>query len=217
MAVTPKTTTKKATTTKAKTTAKTTSTKAKVDVVNKEVKDTKKTTTKSTKPVVKKRLKLADDVLIAVKSNVFGRLTYINHKTGDETRWENFGEVQPLSVGDLRAMKAKQLSFFKENWITIDGIEEADEEFDDVEVDEIYDALQISKYYSNFLCPDNINEIFNWSVADIKNKIPRMTKSVQESIVVRANELIKEGILDSISKVKALEEVLGCELATYED
>lgn len=170
-----------------------------------------------TKNITKKRLKLDDEVLISVKSNVFGGLTYINHKSGDETKWENFGETQPLSVGDLRAMKAKQLSFFKENWITIDGIEEADDEFDDIEDSEIYEALQVSQYYSEYLCPKNINHIFNWTTEDMRNKIPRMTKSVKESVLIRANELIKEGILDSISKVKALEEVLGCELASSED
>ena len=216
MAVTPKATTKKKTTnaqTKAKATAKTTVKNKEPDVV----KEVEQVTKPTKKPIVKKRLKLADDVLITVKSNIFGNLIYINHKTGDETRWESFGEVQPLSVGDLRAMKAKQLAFFKENWITIDGIEEADEEYQDVETEDIYNALQITKYYSDYLCPDNINEIFNWSVTDIKKKVPRMTKSVQESVLIRANELIKDGILDSISKVKALEEALDCDLATHED
>jgi hypothetical protein len=114
-------------------------------------------------------------------------------------------------------MKAKQLMFFKENWITIDGIEDADSDFDDVEVSEIYDALQISQYYKDYICHDNLNVVFNWTVDEIKNKLPRMTKSVKESIAIRANELIKEGILDSISKLKALEEVLGCELASAND
>ncbi len=170
-----------------------------------------------TKNITKKKLRLDDNVLISVKSNRFGELIYINHKTGDETRWENFGDVQPLSVGDLRAMKAKQLTFFKENWITIEGIEDADDDYDDVEIEEIYEALQISQYYDEYLCPKDINKVFNWTTDEMKNKIPRMTKSVRESILVRANELIKLNILDSMSKVKALEEVLGCELTSPED
>ena len=170
-----------------------------------------------TKNITKKKLRLDDNVLISVKSNRFGELIYINHKTGDETRWENFGDVQPLSVGDLRAMKAKQLTFFKENWITIEGIEDADDDYDDVEIEEIYEALQISQYYDEYLCPKDINKVFNWTTDEMKNKIPRMTKSVRESILVRANELIKLNILDSMSKVKALEEVLGCELTSSED
>jgi hypothetical protein len=187
-------------------------------------KTTNNTTTKEkiiakeeVKNVTKKRLKFDDNVLISIKSNVFGKLIYINHKTGDKTVWENFGDTQPLSVADLRAMKGTQLSFFKENWITIECIEDADSEFNEVEPEEIYDALQITQYYKDYLCPQDINMVFNWSVNDIKNKVPRMTKSVKESIAIRANELIKEGILDSISKLKALEEVLGCNLASPDD
>lgn len=191
------------------TTNKTTTTKAVTTTQTEE-----KTTIKN---ITKNKLKLDDDVVISVKSNVFGELIYINHKTGDETKWEKMGQTQPLTVGDLRAMKAKQLTFFKENWITIDGIEDADANFENVEVDEIYDALQISQYYKDYICPDNLNVVFNWGVDEIKNKLPRMTKSVKESIAVRANELIKDGILDSISKLKALEEVLGCSLASPED
>ena len=175
--------------------------------------DDKKEKVTSSTPT-KKKLKLDDDVLILVKSNVFGKLIYINHKTGDETQWENYGDVQSISVGDLRAMKAKQLDFFKENWILIVGVEDTSEEFDEVETKEIYDALQVYQYYKNTLCPDDINQVFNWSISDIKNKVPNMTNSVKSSIIIRANELIKSGVLDSIGKVKALEEILGCDLTT---
>jgi hypothetical protein len=44
-----------------------------------------------------------------------------------------------------------------------------------------------------------------------------MTQTIKESLIVHANELIKSGILDSISKVKSLEEVLNCELASPDD
>lgn len=199
---------------------KNTTTTTKQNIVETKTNDNKVdeiNTTQKVKNISKTKLKLDDNVVISVKSNVFGTLIYINHKTGDETVWENMGDTQPLSVADLRAMKAKQLTFFKENWITIDGIEDADSDFDDVEVNEIYDALQISQYYKDYICPDNLNVVFNWTVEEIKNKLPRMTKSVKESIAIRANELIKEGILDSISKLNALKEVLGCDLASVDE
>jgi hypothetical protein len=114
-------------------------------------------------------------------------------------------------------MKSNQPRFLEENWILIEGIADLDDDYEDVEIDEIYDALQISHYYKDRLCPKNLSEIFNWSVAEIKDKVPRMTKTVKESLVIRANELIKAEILDSISKVKALEEVLGCELTSPDE
>jgi hypothetical protein len=183
----------------------------KESVVEKEVETTK------IKSAPKRRLKLDDDVLLSVKSNVFGRLVYINHKNSDETQWEEYGEIQPLSVGDLRAMKAKQPDFFKENWITIVGVESADDDYDNVDMSEIYDALMISQYYQKSECPNDLNEVFAWSVNEIKEKLPKMTSSVKTSIIIRANELIIDGSLDSISKVKAIEEALNCSLASPED
>lgn len=168
-------------------------------------------------PTTKKKLRLDDHVSILVSSNVFGLLTYVNHKSGDKYQWKNIGEVQSLYVSDIRAMKSNQQRFLEENWILIDGIADLDEEFEDVDLDDVYDALQISHYYKNRLCPKDIGEIFNWSASDIRAKVPKMTQTVKESLIVRANELIKSEVLDSISKVKALEEVLNCELASPDD
>lgn len=192
-------------------------------ISEKPIEDTSKIEEIETKKVIveeitkKKKIKFSDDTLISVKSNVFGTLIYINHKTGDEIRWDNFGEVQTLSVGDLRAMKAKQLAFYKENWITFEGIENSDEDYEDIDTQDIYDALQVSQYYKDYICPDDLNKVFNWNVTEIKNKIPRMTKSLREAIAIRANELITEGVLDSISKIKTLEEILNCQLASSDD
>ena len=169
------------------------------------------------KPTVKKKLRLDDHVSILVSSNVFGLLTYVNHKTGDKYQWSKIGEVQSLYVSDIRAMKSNQQRFLEENWILIEGIADLDEEFEGVDIDDVYEALQIAHYYKNRLCPKDIGEIFNWSASDIRAKVPKMTQTVKESLIVRANELIKSGILDSISKVKALEEVLNCELASPDD
>lgn len=185
-------------------------------IENQKVKEIEEIIVKDVAPI-KKKIKFSDDTLISVKSNVFGTLIYINHKTGDEVRWDNFGETQTLSVGDLRAMKAKQLAFYKENWIVFEGIEDSSEEYEDIDVQDIYDVLQVSQYYKDYLCPNDLNEVFNWTTTEMRNKIPRMTKSVREAIAIRANELITEGILDSMSKVKTLEEILNCQLASDDD
>ena len=53
------------------------------------------------KPAV---LKLDDGVLLNVRSNVYGGLVYINSRTGDKYEWNEFGDVQQLTAGDLRAL-----------------------------------------------------------------------------------------------------------------
>ena len=165
----------------------------------------------------KKKLKLDDNVSILVASNIFGELIYVNHKTGDKYTWENMGDVQSLYVSDIRAMKSNQRKFLEENWIVITGIADTSDEYENVDLTEIYEALQISNYYKEFLCPSNLNDVFNWSNDEIRNKVSKMPTSTKETIAIRANELIKAGIIDSISKVKVLEEVIGCELASEND
>ena len=51
----------------------------------------------------------------------------------------------------------------------------------------------------------------------MKKYIKLMPATIRETIAVRANDKIKDGSLDSISKVKTLEEILGCELASPTD
>lgn len=163
----------------------------------------------------KERLKLEDYDELSVKSNVFGQLIYINHKTGDETRWDNHGEVQTLTVRDLRDMKAKQLSFFKENWISI--VDSPDVDLDVYSLEDIYEALQIKNYYKNTAVPENLDDFFDWNADKIRKNYKLMPPTIRETLVIRANDKIKDGSLDSISKVKLLEEVFNCELTSPED
>ena len=177
--------------------------------------DTSKVEQKSISKPKKQKLVLKDDDELLVKSNVFGGLLYINHKTGDETNWVDQGDIQPMSARDLKDMKAKQLSFFKENWISI--IDSDDVDFDEYTINDIYDALQVGRYYKDTVIPNDLDEIFTWSIDEMKTKIKLMPVTIRETIIIRANDKIKDGTLDSISKVKAIEEVLGCELASPED
>lgn len=193
--------------------AKTTTKSTKKDTTTKEVKESVPNTKQETK-VAKIKKNIPDTALVNVKSNVFGELIYVNHKTGDETLWDNVGDIQQLTMGDLRAMKAGNRAFYVNNWIHILSVE--DEDFFDVEPEEIYKQLQVFQYYKNSLCPENINEVFNWSNEDIKNKVPLMNSNIRMNLVVAANQLIKDGIIDSYSKIKALEDAFDCELGKME-
>lgn len=182
-------------------------------VATKDIADKEKVKTKVIKQS-KKVVKLEDSVLITVKSNVFGKLIFKNNKTGDIIKWLEFGEIQELSIGDLRSMKGTQRRFFSDNWIIIEGV--YDEGYEDVTPEDIYKTLQVSQYYEEVLCPKNINDVFNWSASDIKSKVPNMSSGVKESLIIKANELIEAEVLDSLSKIKSLEEVLNCELSKAE-
>lgn len=172
------------------------------------------------KPVVKKAapatrtVKLDDTTLIRVRSNTFGELIYINRRTGDKTVWSGHGDVQTLTMGDLRAMKGTQRAFFENQWIFLDGVDEAG--YEDVTPVELYKALMVTQYYQNIIDPKNFNEIFSWDAKRIKEAVAMMSDGAKMNLVVAANTAINDGALDSLKKIRTLEECLNCELTKPE-
>lgn len=155
-------------------------------------------------------VKLDDSVLISVKSNVYGGLVYINRRTGDKTVWSQCGDVQTLTMGDLRAMKGTQRAFFENQWIYIVGVEDAG--YEDVVPEDIYRSLMVTQYYKNVLDPDNYAEIFTWNESRIREAIAGMSDAGRTNLIVAANTCIADGTLDSLRTIQLLEKCLGCEL-----
>lgn len=160
------------------------------------------------------KVRLDDSVLIRTKSNTFGQLVYINKRTGDRIEWSSFGEEQPISMGDLRAMRGTQNAFFTDNLIVITGCE--DDRYPDLTPEDIYDALMVSKYYKNIIDPDHFESIFRMSEREIRERISMLSKNAKLNLVVALNKSIETGRLDSLRKIKLFEELLGCELAMPE-
>lgn len=164
----------------------------------------------------KRKIKLDDTTLVTVKSNVFGKLFYKNSRTGDEYNWESHGDTQDLYMSDLREMKGVQRSFFAKNWIMIEGLVEYDEDNEDVTVEDIYNVLQVQQYYKDVLCPSNLPAVLNMSIDELKERVPKMSEGVKLNLIILANTQIENGTLDSLNKIKALEELFGCELTRPE-
>ena len=101
------------------------------------------------------QVKLDDSVCVNVKSNVFGKLTYVDKKTQDEIVWHRCGEVNPMTLGMLRSMKATAISFFKNQWVVITGF--ADENADVYTAADIYKTLMIGQYYKDLIEPSGVH------------------------------------------------------------
>lgn len=164
----------------------------------------------------KKKLKvnLSDDTPIIVKNNTAGRLIYINHRTGDEFEWDTLDSEQELTLADLKAMKAKQLSFFKNRWIDIVDVPDLEKPFT---IADVYALLRVYKYYEELGIDFDISDLLLSDTKTIKNKIKGMSKSLKNTLIVVANDMILDGSLDSISKIKELEDILKVELARKDD
>jgi hypothetical protein len=148
---------------------------------------------------------------VRVRSNVFGELIYVSTKSNYKVSWNDNSTPLYFTLDELLIMRNTQPKFFRENWIVIDGF--VDEEYANVfSADDIYDYLQVAEYYKSFLCPENIDDLFRMKPNDIVKKLKGMSNTNKDYIILRANQLIEDGTLDSLKVISTLEKELGCEL-----
>lgn len=142
---------------------------------------------------------------VAVKNNFFGRLIYKSKTSGNEVMWNNYGDVNYLTIDELITMRNTQNSFFKNNWVIID---EGDETVD------ILKFLQVYRYYENtFKC--SAEDLVKDTPTMIKKKISLVPKEARNNLVVSIQNLIENGEIDSIKKIKAFEDALGVSFGDF--
>lgn len=157
---------------------------------------------------------IGDSVLIQVKSGFYGKLVYQNRKSGDLIVWENPGEIQLMSMRELREMKSDQVGFFKNQWVIIVGVAEG--ENCRATPEDICRALVITQYYTNFIDPSDFEEVCNWSEAELKTRISLMSDKAKDNLIVAIAGFIADGKIDSIKRIRTLSKLLGCDFDTLD-
>ncbi len=165
---------------------------------------------KPTNKTINKPVKIDDGVSIKVKSNFYGKLYFRNPRSGDEFNWSQNGDIQFLTMFDLKTMKAQASGFFKNQWVTILGV--SDDSDCKATPADICKALAIDIYYKNFIDPTNFDVVCSWSEAEIAEKISLLSDGAKTNLIVALNSFIENGTLDSRRKIKAFEKALDCEL-----
>lgn len=166
--------------------------------------ETKNTKTQS-RPV-----KIEDGISIKVKSGFYGVLCYKNPRSQETFVWEHIGDIQFMSMSDLKTMKAQDVGYFKNQWIVIVGV--ADDSDCKAKPADIYKALAIDGYYKNFIDPTTFDEVCGWTESEITERVAVLSDGARQNLVVALNGLIKDGTLDSRRKIKAFEKALECNL-----
>lgn len=162
-----------------------------------------KTVKKTTKPA-----SINDGVLVKVRSGFYGKLYYTNPRSGEPFVWNNVGDVQLLTVGDLRVMKAQSPGYFKNQWIIILGC--ANEAECSATPAEICKHLAVEHYYKNYIDPVDFEKVCSWANNEIGEKVSLLSAGAKQNLIVAIKEFIRDGKLDSMSKIKAFEKALDC-------
>lgn len=136
---------------------------------------------------------------VYVYNGFHGELHYKSRRTGEKFTWNSYGSEQEMELRELRNARNTDKAFFMNNWFMFE------EEW-------IIDYLGLRQFYKNAIPIDSFDDIFSLSADKLKEKVRAMSRGQQKSVAYRAQELIREKKLDSLSVIEALEEAIGIEL-----
>lgn len=182
--------------------AKSTTTK---EIVTEEKTEATANETKTKTEVKKASRKFAQDDLIPCRSITFGELLLTGTKSKLLYSWANYGDVTEVEFQDLQALKSTKSSYLYRPRFIIEDEELIEQWSKDFK--ELYDGI----------IEVDVEEMFNLPLNQFKSKLKKAPKGVQQAVKDIAGEKILNGSLDSLKKIKAIDEILGTDLKLYID
>ena len=168
---------------------------SKKEIISEEVE-----TVKETKKAPRK---YAPDDMISCRSVTFGELLMTGKKSGLLYSWSNHGDVTEVYYQDLQALKSTHSSYLYRPRFVIEDEELVAQWGKDFE-----------KLYQDIVDVD-VESLFKLTAAQLKAKLKKAPRGVQQAVKNIAGEKIMNGSLDSLAKIKAIDEVLGTDLLLY--
>ena len=159
----------------------------------------------STKPEPTKRAKRIEidrNEMIPCRSTVHGDLIYKSHRTRAKFIWEEFGTTLYLEMGELQDMNGSQRRYLHDGYIVVDDAEAAE-------------LLGLTKIYEEVAHIHSLDDLFDKSAEELLVTLPKLPVGMKSTLATKARELIEDGTLDSINKIRAIETVLGVDLEDF--
>ena len=155
------------------------------------------------KAAAKSVRKYAPDDMIPCRSLTYGELLLTGSKSKLLYSWANYNDVTEVEFQDLQALKSTRSSYlFKPRFVIED--EELAEQW----------GKDLGEMYKSIVEVD-VDDIFKLPVAQFKSKLKKAPKGVQQAVKNIAGEKILNGSLDSLAKIRAIDEILGTDLKVY--
>lgn len=169
-------------------------------VENEAVKEVKQESEKAT---VKTPRKYEAGDMIPCRSLTYGELLLTGTKSKLLYSWANYNDVTDVEFQDLQALKSTRSSYlFKPRFVIED--EELAEQW----------SKDLGTMYKQIVNVD-VEDLFKLSPSQFKTKLKNAPKGVQQAVKNIAGEKILNGTLDSLAKIKAIDEILGTDLKLY--
>lgn len=137
---------------------------------------------------------------IPCRSVTYGELVLLGYKSKLLYTWANTGDVAYVEYQDLQALQSRKSKFLIEPYFVIE------------DEDLVAQWSGMLKPIYDKITEEDLEEILNLPVSKLKNKLKASPEGIKKSIKSMAAAKIASGEFDSITKIKAIDEVLGTEL-----
>ena len=154
---------------------------------------------KPAKKTYRVREELPGNMIVTVRNGFAGKLVYKSRKTGERFVWQEFGDEQDMELQELKGARNASKSYFANNWFMIDD-------------PAVIDYLGVEQYYAHALDMDNFDQLFALTPEEVRERIQKLSRGQKGTVAYRARQLIRDGVIDSMKVINALEEGLGVAL-----
>lgn len=153
-----------------------------------------------TKSKLKKANKIDPNEMISCRSVTNGELNLLGKKTGIMYKWADYGDSSDVEFQDLQALQSMGSPFLTEPYFIIEN-DEVVENWSKT-LKPIYDKI----------AEVDLNDFFMLSAKTMKARLKVAPNGLKEAIKGRAATKITNGEIDSLSVIKAIDEMLGTDL-----
>lgn len=156
--------------------------------------------TVTTETDVKQPKKYANDDGILCESITAGELGMIGAKSGNNYTWMCYGDTTEVEYADLvAAIRLRKGHIFAPLFII------RDEDF-------LAKYPQVNDVYNSMYTTSDLEDIFMLPATQMKEVVKSLPFSVQKTIANMASAMITDGRLDSVQKIKVLDELFDTKL-----
>lgn len=152
------------------------------------------------KPTVKQKREFAPNDGIQCHSVIQGGLYFSGSKTGMFYSFSDYGDITDIEYRDLVAAVRTKSAYIFNPYFVID-----DEDF-------IAEFPTLAKFYEEKFSVKDLKEILSLSVGEMTEAISKLPATAVDSLKKIAATEVGSGKLDSVRKIKALDEIFGTDL-----
>ena len=133
-----------------------------------------------------------DDDMILVMNGFGGALTHRSLSTTRVWEFSGFGQTHKIPYGELLTIRNTNPKVFNKGWLVVLN-------------PKIQEDFGLTEMYKNILTPSNIDTVFDNNVEELGKLIDALPEGMQIALVDKAREFYSTGKIDSISKIKLIE------------